>query len=177
MYYNLHCYTRSLLCLVVTFTSLNLFSQTADYTDCPEPPVCREDPICDGNGRLTKEVFDPATCSCITQVEPLPLCTETTICDGEGNLFREIFDPANCNCMMISVQDPICAAHEIFDEEYCGCVSTTTEPSCDLIDIEADSNGITIKNLNASIEIVQIFNESWSVICLLYTSPSPRDRG
>ncbi len=164
MYYNLHCYTRSVVCLLLTFTSLNLFSQTSDDTNCPEPPVCKEDPECDGNGRITKEIFDPTTCSCITQVVPLPLCTETTICDGEGNLLREVFDPANCSCMMIPIQEPFCAAHEIFDEDNCGCIPIITEPSCDLVGISADKDGITINRLTAPIEIVQIFNESWSVM-------------
>ncbi len=164
MYYNLHCYTRSFLCLLITIASLNLFSQTTNHADCPEPPTCKENPECDGNGLITKEVFDPTTCSCITQVVPLPLCTETTICDGEGNLLREVFDPTNCNCMMIPIQEPFCAANEIFDEDNCGCVPVVTEPSCDLISVSADQNGITINKLNAPIEIVQIFNESWSVM-------------
>lgn len=164
MYYNLHCYTRAFLCLWITFASLNLFSQTTEYTDCSEPPICNENPVCNGNGIITKEVLDPNTCSCITQIVPLPLCTETTICDGEGNLLREIFDPTHCSCMMISIQEPFCAANEMFDEDNCGCVPIITEPSCDLVDINADVNGITIKNLTAAIEIVQIFNESWSVM-------------
>ena len=164
MCYNLHCYTRTILCLLITFSSLTLFGQTSEDTSCPEPPACKEDPACDGNGRITKEVFDPATCSCITQVVPLPLCTETTICDGEGNLLREIFDPTNCSCIMIPIQEPFCAANEIFDENNCGCVPIMTEPSCDLVGISADQNGITINRLTAPIEIVQIFNESWSVM-------------
>lgn len=164
MYYNLHCYARLFLCLFITFTSFNLFSQTADDTDCPEPPICNGNPVCDGNGKITKEVFDPTTCSCIEQVVPLPLCTETTICDGDGNLLREIFDPTNCGCMMISIQEPFCAANQIFDENICGCVPVPTEPSCNLVDISADTDGITIKGLTSPIEIVQIFNESWSVM-------------
>lgn len=65
---------------------------------------------------------------------------------------------------MISIEEPFCANHEIFDEDHCGCVPIVTESSCDLVDITADINGITIRNLTASIENVQVFNQSWSIM-------------